>query len=127
MATNGIVKGDINGHLNGGSSKTSVNTPLEFLIKAPENSEATDYQLVHMHAKSDAREFRTMTGGVFHSSGGATRDAIQFDQKKLAKHVYQVILPENLAPGEYAFLSPGLSNSTASGSTGKAFTFHLVE
>lgn len=127
IASNGIVKGDVNGHINGGTSKTAVNTPLEFIIKAPDNSEATDFQLVHLHAKSDAREFRTMTGGVFHASGGATRDAIQFEQKKLAKHVYSVVLPPNLAPGEYAFLSPGLSNSTAAGSTGKAFTFRFVE
>ncbi len=127
IASQGIVKGDVNGHLNGASSKTSVNTPLEFVIKTPDGVEATDFQLIHMHAKSDAREFRTMTGGVFHASGGATKDAIAFEQKKLAKHTYEVVLPENLSPGEYAFLSPGLSNSTASGSTGKAYSFHLVE
>ncbi len=29
--------------------------------------------------------------------------------------------------GNYAFLAPGLTNSTASGSTGKAYTLRLVE
>ncbi len=127
FASNGIVKGDVNGHLNGSTSKTAINTPLEFIIKAPDNAEATDFQLVHLHANSNNREFRTMTGGVFHQSGGASKDAIEFQQTKIAKHVYRVILPTDLAPGEYAFLSPGLSNSTASGSTGKAFTFHMAE
>jgi hypothetical protein len=127
IASNGIIKGDMNGHLNGASSKTDVNTPLEFLIKVPDGVEATDYQLVHLHEKSDAREFRTMTGGVFHSSGGATRDAIPFDQKQVARHTYAVTFATPPAPGQYAFLAPGLSNSSASGSTGKAFSFHLVE
>jgi hypothetical protein len=33
IATDGIVKGDVNGRLKGGKSNTKVNTPLEFLIK----------------------------------------------------------------------------------------------
>ena len=125
--TNGIVKGDVNGHLNGKESPTTLTTPLEILIKAPEGSEATDYQLVHLHVNSDNREFRTRTGGVIHQSGGSTKDAVEFDQAKVAKHVYTVTFKGNLAAGEYAFLAPGLTNSTASGSTGKAFTFHLLE
>jgi hypothetical protein len=127
IATDGIVKGDVNGHLKGGTSQTTVNSPLEFLIKAPDNMEATDYQLVHLHDKADQREFRTMTGGVFHSSGGATRDAMQFEEKKIAKHTYLVTLTNVTTPGQYGFLSPGLSNSTSSGSTGKAYTFRFVE
>jgi hypothetical protein len=128
FATQGIVKGDVNGHLNGKQSATQLRTPLEILIKAPEGSEATDYQLVHMHVNSDNREFRTKTGGVFHASGGATKDAVQFQQTRIAKHVYTVTLPDKLASGgEYGFLAPGLTNSTASGSTGKAYTFHFLE
>jgi hypothetical protein len=123
----GIVKGDVNGHLNGKESPTQLTTPLEILIKAPEGSEATDYQLVRLHVNSDNREFRTKTGGVIHSSGGATRDEVEFDQAKVAKHVYAVTFKDNLPAGEYAFLAPGLTNSTASGSTGKAYTFHLLE
>jgi hypothetical protein len=81
-----------------------------------------------MHANSNNREFRTMTGGVFHSSGGAAKDAVQFQQTRIAKHVYMVTLPDKLASGgEYGFLAPGLTNSTASGSTGKVYTFHFLE
>jgi hypothetical protein len=46
----------------GGDSATLINTPLEFLIKTPDGVDATDFQLVHLHDKSDAREFRTVTG-----------------------------------------------------------------
>jgi hypothetical protein len=127
IATDGIIKGDVNGRLNGGSSATQMNTPLDFLIKTPDGVEATDFQLVHLHEKSDAREFRTITGGVFHRSGGSSRDAISFVQTRIAKHTYKVKLPPNLPRGEYAFLAPGLTNSSVSGSTGKAYTFRLVE
>ena len=128
FATQGIVKGDVNGHLNGKDSQTKLVTPLEILIKAPEGMEATDYQLVHLHVNSDNREFRTKTGGVFHSSGGATRDNVQFEQTRVGKHVYTLTIKDKLtADSEYAFLAPGLTNSTASGSTGKAYTFHFLE
>lgn len=128
FASQGIVKGDVNGHLNGKDSQTKLVTPLEILIKAPEGMEATDYQLVRLHVNSDNREFRTKTGGVFHSSGGATRDNVQFEQTRVGKHVYTLTIKDKLEPGsEYAFLAPGLSNSTASGSTGKAYTFHFLE
>jgi hypothetical protein len=128
IATQGIVKGDVNGHLNGKESATQLRTPLEILIKTAEGVEATDYQLVKMHVNSDNREFRTKTGGVIHSSGGATKDAVAFQQTRLAKHVYTVTLPDKLASGgEYGFLAPGLTNSSASGSTGKAYTFHFLE
>ena len=129
FATQGIVKGDVNGRLSGPTSSTKMRSPLEFLIKAPEGVEGTDFQLVHMHAKSDAREFRTVTGGVFHASGGSTRDAVKFEQNKIAKRTYKVTFPdsEKLTTGEYAFLAPGITSSTASGSTGKAYTFHFLE
>jgi hypothetical protein len=127
IGSGGIVKGDVNGHLNGKESPTKVTTPLALLIKAPEGSEGTDYQLVRLHVNSDNREFRTKTGGVFHSSGGSTRDDVPFEETRVAKHTYTLTFKDIPAPGEYAFLAPGLTNSTASGSTGKAYTFHLLE
>jgi hypothetical protein len=127
FASQGIVKGDVNGRLQGPTSATKMNTPLEFLIKTPDGIEATEFQLVRLHTKSDAREFRTVTGGVFHSSGGSSRDAVPFQQTRIAKRTYKISIPDTAPPGEYAFLAPGLTGSSASGSTGKAYTFHLVE
>ncbi len=84
IGTYGIVKGDINGHIKGAQSKTALKTPVEIMIYTPEGVGATEYQLLHLHTQSDSREFRTVTGGVFHKSGGATRDAIEFEAKKIA-------------------------------------------
>jgi hypothetical protein len=129
IASQGIVKEDINGRLKGPSSPTNLRSPLEFLIKAPDGVEGTDFQLVRLHTKSDAREFRTKTGGVIHSSGGSTRDEVKFDQTRIAKRVYKITFPdtEKMMTGEYAFLAAGLTSSSASGSTGKAYTFHFLE
>ena len=129
IATQGIVKGDINGRLAGPKSATELRSPLEFIIKAPDGVEGTDFQLVKMHTHSNSREFRTLTGGVIHSSGGSSRDAVKFEQTKIAKHTYKITFPdsEKLLTGEYAFLAPGITGSTAAGSTGKAYTFHFLE
>ena len=129
IASQGIVKGDVNGRLAGPKSSTELRSPLEFLIKAPEGVEGTDFQLVRTHTHSDSREFRTVTGGVFHASGGSSRDAVKFEQTKIGKHVYKITFPESekLLTGEYAFLAPGITGSTAAGSTGKAYTFHFLE
>ena len=129
FASQGIVKGDINGRLTGPKSATDLRSPLEFLIKAPDGVEGTDFQLVKMHTHSDSREFRTLTGGIIHSSGGSKRDAVMFEQAKIGKRTYKITFPdsEKMLTGEYAFLAPGITGSTAAGSTGKAYTFHFLE
>ena len=48
-------------------------------------------------------------------------------QTRIARRTYKLALPGNLEPGEYAFLAPGLTNSSVSGSIGKAYTFRIVE
>jgi hypothetical protein len=102
---------------------------LEFLIKAPDGVEGSDFQLVKMHTHSDSREFRTLTGGIIHSSGGSKRDSVMFEQAKIAKRTYKITFAdtEKLLTGEYAFLAPGITGSTSAGSTGKAYTFHFLE
>jgi hypothetical protein len=127
VASVGVVKGDVNGRLNGAASGTQMSAPLEFLIKAPDGLQGTDFLLVHLHEKPDAREFRTITGGVFHALGGALRDEIAFEQTRIAKRTYQLTLPGNLPPGEYGFLAPGLTGSAAAGTIGRAYTFRIVE
>lgn len=127
IASDGIVKGDINGHIGGAVSPTKIESPMQFLIKTANGVEAVDYQLVHLHDKRNAREFRTLTGGVFHASGGTSRDAIPFKQNQIAKRTFAITLPPNMPPGEYAFLPPGISGSTAAGSSGWAYTFDFVE
>ncbi len=124
VATEGVVKGDINGHIEGAGSTTSIED-LEFLIRTPAGVDGTDFELVYLHKGRNGREFRRVTGGVFHSSGGSTRDEIRFGQTKIGDHAYKITVP-SLQAGEYAFLAPGLSASTASWAMGKAYTFHLA-
>src|SRR5882724_6149366 len=127
IGTAGIVKGDVNGHLNGLHSPNQVKTPLEFLIYTPEGVAITEYQLLRLRDQKDSREFRTVTGGVMHVSGGATRDLLPFESKKIAPRTYTITLP-TLGSGEYGFLPPASSDPTASsGRIGKIYSFGLVE
>jgi hypothetical protein len=127
IATDGIIKGDINGHIKGAKSKAKIDTPVEILIYAPEGVAATEYQLLLLHEEKDAREFRTVTGGVFHKSGGASRDAIEFEAKKIAPRTYSLSLSK-LKTGEYGLLPPSSGDATGStGRLGKLYTFHVIE
>jgi hypothetical protein len=126
VASAGIVKGDINGHITQAHSRNSVTSPVEVLIYVPEGVAITEYQLLHLHEEKESREFRTVTGGVLHVSGGATRDVIPFEGKKMANRTYKVLLP-NLGAGEYGFLPPGAITSSNSASIGKMYTFRLLE
>jgi hypothetical protein len=126
VASAGVVKGDVNGHLQGAHSKNSATSPVEVLIYAQEGVAITEYQLLQLRDAKGDREFRTVTGGVFHESGGATRDLLPFEGKKVANRMYKVVLPK-LGAGEYGFLPPGAISSSNSASLGKMFTFRLVE
>jgi len=82
---------------------------------------------VQLHESKDAREFRTVTGGVMHVSGGATRDLVNFDSRKLAPRTYEIVL-QKLEPGEYGLLPPASSDATAStGRVGKIYSFRILE
>ncbi len=126
FASGGIVKGDVNGHIQGNNSRNSVTSPLEVVIYAPEGTAITEYQLLHLREHADSREFRTVTGGVLHVSGGATRDVIPFEGKKIANRTYKVVVP-TLGAGEYGFLPPGAIGSANSASIGKMYTFRVIE
>lgn len=126
VATGGIVKGDINGNIQGGHSRNSLKSPVEVLIYAREGAAITEYQLIHLREKPDYREFRTVTGGVLHTSGGSTRDLVPFEGKKIANRMYKVLLP-NLGAGEYGLLPPEGIAMSQGASIGKMYTFRLIE
>jgi hypothetical protein len=127
IATDGIVKGDVNGHINGAHSSTSIVTPLEFLIVVRSGDNPVEYQLLRLHSKSKYREFRSVTGGVFHASTGASRDLMEFQSVKVAPLTYRITLSSPLPPGEYGFLPPGAFASKNLASSGMMYTFSLKE
>ncbi len=101
---------------------------MELLIYAPEGVAATEYQLLLLRPSSgDSREFRTVTGGVFHKSGGASRDAIDFQAKKIAPRTFTITL-DHPKGGDYGLLPPSSGDATGStGRLGKLYTFHIIE
>jgi len=120
-ASMGVVKPDVNGIVYGAHSHTRVGTNIEFLIRMPVGTDITEYQLIRLHEKEDAREFRTMTGGVFHKSGGPRRDLVPFDFKEVSEQTYVVRLAD-LQVGEYGFLSPANTRARR-----KIYSFSVVE
>jgi hypothetical protein len=127
FASQGIVKGDVNGHIEGKNSKNSLNTPLNFLVYVPEGTAITEYQLLRLHDSGNSREFRSVTGGVIHSSGGAQRDEVNFEGKKIAPRMYEIVLGSDVKTGEFGFLPPGATSSSNMASSGKMYTFHVIE
>ena len=96
LATNGIVNGDLNGHIAGKTAKTVIPFPLILAVYVPEGTAISEYQLLRLRGSGNSREFRSVTGGVFHVSGGASRDAIEFAPEKIAPRVYQIKLESSL-------------------------------
>lgn len=126
FATAGIVQGDVNGRIKGANSDNAVKTPLEFIIVAPEGVDISEYQLIHLRELRDAREFRTVAGGIFSSSGGATRDAIQFEGTKVFSRTFSVKLTK-LDVGEYGFMPTSSAVAGSSANVGKMYTFQVSD
>ncbi len=101
-------------------------TPVECLIDVAEGVGITWHHLIHIHNQENSREFRSVTGGVMHVSGGATRGLIQFEGRRIATNTYMIELG-NLGAGEYGFLPPGAVLSSSGGSVGKMYTFRVLE
>jgi len=128
FATNGIVKQDKNGHIEGESAKLAVTKPVDFLLYVPEGTAPEEYQLLKLRpSNGKSREFRSQTGGVIHNSTGASRDNVEFKSTKIATRMYQVELPQETTIGEYGILPPGAISSSNAASGGKIYTFKIQE
>lgn len=127
FATYGIVKNDVNGHIEGKSAKTQVTLPVVFAVYVPEGTAITEYQLVRLRQQSNSREFRSVTGGVIHESGGAKRDLVPFSPEKIAPRLYQITLIQGTDKGEYGIIPPGSYTSTNMASGGKIYSVSIIE
>jgi hypothetical protein len=127
FATRGIVKEDMNGHIEGVKAKTTATLPVVFAVYTQDGTAITEYQLLRLRPNSDSREFRSMTGGVFHSSGGAKRDSVDFQATKLATRLYQITIDPTMGKGEYGLLPPGATSSSNMASAGKIYTVSITE
>lgn len=127
IASAGVVKGEMNGHIGGTRSKLNLTFPVSFAVYLPEGVEITEYQLLRLHPSSNSREFRSVTGGVMHVSGGATRDAVEFQPVKIGPRIYQVDMQAAMGKGEYGLLPPGAVGSSNMASAGKIYTVSVIE
>ncbi len=122
--SDGIVKTDMNGLVNGPESKLLLPRPVEFLIYTPDGTNPGEYDLIRFRLNGKDREFRTLTGGVFHSTGGAKNDEVPFTTTRIAPRTYIFTLPKDFPGAEYGILPPGTGNVT---NGGKIYTFALSE
>jgi hypothetical protein len=106
MLTYGMTKGHVNGVVKGPKSKVQLALPIEIIIRCPEGVAATEYQLLDLDEKGDRREFRAVTGGVYHSSGGTDKNALGFDVEKFAPRTFRIRIA-SMKKSEYGFLRPG--------------------
>lgn len=126
-ATNNIVKQDQNGFVYGPKSTLPLQTGVQILIYTPPGTAPEEYELIRFREKSNGREFRVRTGGVFHSETGSQRDEIEFHPTKLAKQMYTFTMPQDIEKGQYGILAPGSSNVPGVSNAGKIFTFSILE
>jgi hypothetical protein len=127
ILTHGIISKDMNGHIDGAKSPLKLPTGIELLVYAPLGTDGNEYDFLRFEEHKDNREFRTLTGGVFHSESGAARDEIIFKPKKIAPQMYTFTVPVDIEKGEYGILPPGSANTQGLAGTGKIFTFSIIE
>ena len=127
IASAGIVKGNLNGRIEGSRSRLNATHPVSFAVYLPEGTAITEYQLLHLHINAGSREFLSASGGALHTAAGATRDTVEFQPQKLAPRLYQITLPSSAGRGEYGLLVPGASTSSNKGTSGKIYTVSVAE
>lgn len=121
--TLGVDREHVNGKIMRARSRVQLSCPVDFWIKTPEGTSVTEYQLLRLYKKGNRREFRALTGGVYHASGGAERNAVSFSPEKMSSRLWRVRL-SGLSSGEYGFLPPGVAASSIAAS-GKIYSFGI--
>jgi hypothetical protein len=127
ILSDGLLKKDMNGHLDGEKSTLILPTGVEILIYAPAGTDANEYDFLRFELHKDSREFRTLTAGIFNSKTGSQRDEIEFHPTKIAPQMYTFTVPVDIEKGEYGVLPPGSANTQGIAGTGKIFTFSIIE
>jgi len=125
--TRGILAKDEYGHIERGKSPLGLPNGFEILIYAPVGTDGNEYDLLRLRDHKSYREFRTLTGGVFHTTSGPGPDEVDFQPKKIAAQLYTFTIPNDIDKGEYGILPPGSANQRGFADTGKIFTFSIIE
>lgn len=121
--TGGLAGGHVNASVTNPRSPNVLDLPLEVVIYTPDGTSVAEYQLLRLDEQRTRREFRIMSAGIAGARSGADRNLVEFASERVATRTY-VIRIENLPAGEYGFLPPGLSASSAA-SSGKIYSFSI--
>jgi len=123
----GILAKDEYGHLERGKSPLGLPNGFDLLIYAPTGTDGNEYDLLRLRDHKTYREFRTLTGGILHTTSGPGPDEVDFTPKKIAPQLYTFTIPTDIEKGEYGILPPGSANQRGFADTGKIFTFSIIE
>jgi hypothetical protein len=127
IASAGIMKGDLEGRVEGSRAKVEATLPVVFAVYLPEHVEITQYLLLALHRTSNARTFLSAEGGVLHNQPAAHRDEIDFLPEKLAPRLYQITLPETEDKGEYGLLDLGNRSAPSKDAAARIYTVSVTE
>jgi hypothetical protein len=125
--SDGLIKRDMNGHLEGPKSPLVLPTGIEILIFTPAGTSADEYDFLRLEKHKGSRDFRTLTGGLFTSESGSGRDELEFHPERIGPQMYVFTVPKDIIKGEYGVLPPGSANQRGLADTGKIFTFSIPE
>jgi len=124
--TYGLKKAKVQGTVSGSKSSTQLTTPVTLVLRCPDGTAPSEYQLVPLDPKKDSREFTEAKAGITGESGGVNKEAITMKFEKVARNTYKATLT-NLRNGEYGILAPGALASANGASSGKLYTFGVIE
>jgi hypothetical protein len=126
LATAGLVKPDVDGLVGGTRSRLVVSTPVTMLIHLAEGRSPNDYRLLRLHVAGNNRQFQSAAGELGHESTSSVHDDVDFTGKEIAPSAYQIVLNGDLGQVEFGFLEPIDTSSKTPPSSGKIFTFAVV-
>jgi hypothetical protein len=126
VATAGLVKEDLNGVVGGTRSKLVISTPVTIILHVPQGRSANDYQLLRLRVVGNNRQFLSVAGGLNKETAGALRDVVDFTTTQIGPNAYQIVLGSEIGQGEFGFLEPVATSSKTPPSSGKIFTFAIV-
>jgi len=125
-STDHLIKEDNNGHLMGPTSPLALTRSTPILLYMPLGTSPIEFLLLRFRPGAQhSREFRSQTGGVFHSESGAMRDRVVFNATRVSRQIYTFNLPDEVGKGEYGILPPSTGGNAGFG--GKIFTFKIIE
>jgi hypothetical protein len=122
----GIKKAKAKGTVPGPNSSTQLTAPVTLVLRCADGIAPTEYQLIALESKKDGREFTEGKFGLGSASTGVDKDAIQIKFEKIARSTYRGTIAE-LKKGEYGILAPGAVASANGASSGKLYTFGVIE